>query len=207
MDESQTVETAKRRSPVRVAQPIWDTPQWRLLRDALENRRCIVCFDAEWEYQPPNRVTELGVAIQRDGVTTVHNVRVRGKGRQFHGGETIHMTEDAAKAWLRGIMESADLLVGHALQNDRLKMKQWGNPLPSIQKLPMVDTGTWSRIINEESSNPRRLTHLAAQFGVEKKGMHVAGNDAWITLQVAIAMAAVEPESPSPSSWDPLIQK
>ncbi|WP_394804680.1 hypothetical protein [Sphingobium yanoikuyae] len=30
---------------------------------------------------------------------------------------------------------------------------------------------------------------------MERKGMHVAGNDALITLQVAFAMAATEPGS------------
>lgn len=103
------------------------------------------------------------------------------------------MSDDAAKLWLRGVMEKADLLVGHALQNDRLKMRQWGCPLPNTQTLPVVDTGAWSRVTNTESANPRRLSHLAALYGIERKGMHVAGNDALTTLHVALAMAAIEP--------------
>lgn len=193
MDEDQsTAPPARHKRPARVAMAIWETRQWAMMRDALAKRRRIVCLDAEWEYQPPNRVTELGIAILHDGVLTAHNVRVRGRGRPFHGGETVHMAEDTAKAWLRDMMDSADLLVGHALQNDRLKMKQWDCPLPGTQILPMVDTGTWSRLINQESANPRRLVYLARQYGVECKGTHVAGNDALITLQVALAMAATE---------------
>ncbi|WP_412177506.1 hypothetical protein [Sphingobium yanoikuyae] len=48
---------------------------------------------------------------------------------------------------------------------------------------------------NVKRANPRRLAHLAAEYGIERKGMHVAGNDALITLQVAFAMAATEPGS------------
>jgi hypothetical protein len=173
--------------------PIWETRQWSQMRGALDQRQRIVCFDAEWEYQPPNRVTELGIATWRDGVIEVHNVRVRGTGRQFRNGETVRMTDDAAQAWLCGMMAEADLLVGHALQNDRLKMKQWGCPLPGTQILPVVDTGAWSRIINTESANPRRLVHLAAEYGIERKGLHVAGMDALVTLKVALAMAATDP--------------
>lgn len=193
MNEDRSTDPVRRAPRARAALWVWQTAQWKLVREALADRRRIVCFDAEWEYQPPNRVVELGVATFHEGAMTVHNVRVRGKGRRFHGGETVYMAEDAAKVWLGEIMASADLLVGHALQNDRLKMKQWGAPLPNAQILPMVDTGSWSRIVNRESANPRRLVHLAAEYGIERKGMHVAGNDALTTLKVALAMAAVEP--------------
>ena len=191
MEESQ--QPARGKSPGRQSLSIWEATQWTQMRHALAQHHCIVCFDAEWEYQLPNRVTELGVAIMRDGLIMAHNVRVRGRGRRFHGGETVYMDDDAAKTWLRDIMAAADLLVGHALQNDRLKMKRWGCPLPSIEALPMVDTGTWSRITNAQSANPRRLTHLADQYGIERKNAHVAGNDALVTLRVALAMAATGP--------------
>lgn len=192
MDENPQ-KTERKKKPARVPMSVWETRQWKQMRHALAQGQSIICFDAEWEYQPPNRVTELGIASWRDGVITVHNVRVRGRGRPFNGGKTIHMTDDAAKDWLRGIMADADLLVGHALQNDRLKMKQWGCRLPGPETLPVVDTGAWSRLTNKESANPRRLAHLAAEYGIERKGMHVAGNDAYITLQVALAMAATDP--------------
>lgn len=192
MDESQPVERRRRVRPARTPLMVWQAPQWSILRRALAGDHRIVCFDAEWEYQPPNRVTELGVATLHRGVTTVHNVRVRGRGRPFHGGRTMLMNDDAAKAWLFEILGSADLLVGHALQNDRLKMKQWGCPLPKPQDLPVVDTGAWSRVTNTESANPRRLKHLADLYGIERRGLHVAGNDAHVTLQVALAMASVE---------------
>ena len=164
------------------------------MRRALDSSQAIVSFDAEWEYQPPNRVTELGIAILRNGTIKVHNVRVRGRGRPFHGGKTLYLADEAAQAWLRDIMSSADLLVGHALQNDRLKMKQWGCPLPNMQNLPTVDTGTWSRLTNLENGNPRRLSHLADHYGIDRKGMHVAGKDALVALEVALAMAAIEPD-------------
>lgn len=167
MEESQQPPVRKRQA--RIATPVWETRQWKQMRHALENRQSIVCFDAEWEYQPPNRVTELGIASWRDGAITVHNVRVRGRGRPFHGGTTIYMTDDAAKAWLSDIMAGADLLVGHALQNDRLKMKQWGCHLPGTETLPVVDTGAWSRLTNKESGNPRRLAHLAAEYASNAK--------------------------------------
>ncbi|UKK86180.1 hypothetical protein L7H23_08815 [Sphingopyxis sp. BSN-002] len=194
MNEEISVEpvTPKRRG--RVPIPIWETPQWRLMRQALDKGYTIVSFDAEWEYQPPNRVAELGVAVLRDGEIKVHNVRVRGRARSFDNGKTMYLAEDAAKAWLQATMRSAEILVGHALQNDRLKMRQWGCPLPKTQKLPTVDTGAWSRLTNPVNGNPRRLAHLADEYGIERKGMHVAGKDALVTLRVALAMAAAEPE-------------
>ncbi len=177
----------------RVAQQVWETKQWAMMRQALGENRRIVCFDAEWEYQPPNRVTELGIAIMHHGQITGRNVRVRPGGRRFFGGKTAYLTEDAARAWLARVMDSAELLVGHALKNDRLKMKQWGVSLSNIRGLPAVDTSTWSRITNQESANPLRLAHLAKRYGIDHRGTHVAGNDALITLKVALAMAAVEP--------------
>ena len=193
MNRDLTAEAVTPKRPGRVPTPIWETPQWRLMRQALDKDHPIVSFDAEWEYQPPNRVTELGVAVLRDGEINVHNVRVRGRARPFDNGKTIYLAEDAAKAWLQAIMRSAKLLVGHALQNDRLKMRQWGCPLPKAQTLPTVDTGAWSRLTNPANGNPRRLAHLADEYGIERKGMHVAGKDALVTLQVALAMTATEP--------------
>lgn len=192
MDEHLSPKSPHRVRRPRTALAIWQAPQWAIMREALAANGRIVCFDAEWEYQPPNRVTELGIAMLHDGVMTTHNVRVRGRGRPLVGGQTVFMTDEPAKAWLREILGSADLLVGHALQNDRLKMKQWGCPLPSTQHLKVVDTASWSRATNQESANPRRLKYLADQYGIERKGMHVAGNDARVTLQVALAMASIE---------------
>ena len=192
IDQPRQPAIAGRKRELRVASPIWETRQWTQMRYAIAQKQRIVCFDAEWEYQSPNRVTELGVATWRDGAITVQNVRVRGAGRPFHGGETIRMTDDAAKTWLRDVMANADLLVGHALQNDRLKMRQWGCPLPKAQNLPVVDTGAWSRVTNKASANPRRLAHLADEYGIERRGLHVAGMDALITLKVALAMAATD---------------
>lgn len=194
MNERQPTPKAMRSRTPRVVPPIWETRQWMQMRNALDQKQRIICFDAEWEYQPPNRVTELGVATWCDGIITVENVRVRGAGRPFRNGQTIRMADDTAKAWLRGIMAEADLLVGHALQNDRLKMRQWGSPLPSAAILPFVDTGAWSRITNTESGNARRLAHLADQYGIERRGLHVAGMDALVTLKVALAMAATPPQ-------------
>jgi hypothetical protein len=176
----------------RVALEVWQAPQWKLMREALADGRRIVSFDAEWQYQPPNQVTELGAAILHGGVITIHNIRVKPGGRPFKGGKTVYMTDDEAKTWLRATMASAELLVGHALQNDRHKMKQWKCPLPNSKSLPVVDTGAWSRATNPVSANPRRLTHLAAEYGVDCSGSHVAGNDAHVTLQVALAMAQAE---------------
>lgn len=190
VNEPRQPATAGRKRTPRVPLPIWETRQWTQMRHAITQKQRIVCFDAEWEYQSPNRVTELGVATWRDGAITVQNVRVRGSGRPFHGGETVRLTDDAAKTWLRDVMANADLLVGHALQNDRLKMRQWGCPLPKAQNLPVVDTGAWSRLTNKESANPRRLAHLADEYGIERRGLHVAAMDALVTLKVALAMAA-----------------
>lgn len=197
MNEERPVKAVPRKRRGHMPVAIWETPQWRLVRHALANDHVIVSFDAEWEYQPPNRVTELGIAIFRRGAIKVHNLRVRGRARPINGLATRYLAEDAAKSWLQAMLRSADLLVGHALQNDRRKMKQWGCPLPSMQTMPTVDTGAWSRVTNQVNGNPRRLAHLADQYGINRRGMHVAGKDALVTLQVALAMAATEPEGPS----------
>lgn len=185
---------ARRKRRSRIALEIWQAPQWKLMRDALRDNQRIVSFDAEWQYHPPNEVTELGAAILHDGIITVHNVRVKPGGRPFKGGKTVYMTDDEGRAWLHATMASADLLVGHALQNDRHKMKQWKCPLPKPGSLPVVDTGVWSKLTNFVSANPRRLIHLAAQYGIDRTVSHIAGNDAHMTLQVALAMAQVVDE-------------
>lgn len=69
-------------------------------------------------------------------------------------------------------------------------MKQSGCVLPDTQILPVVDTGARSRLTNTESANPRRLAHLADQYGIDRTGLHAAAMDALVTLKLALAMAA-----------------
>ncbi len=175
----------------RVPMALHTTTQYRLMREALDRGDKIVAFDAEWQYQWPNLITELGVAIYHNGHREVHNVRVRG-GAGKTDKSTRFMTDEQAKRWLASMFKGAGLLVGHAIHNDRVKMQQWGWPLPENDVLPLVDTGRWSQVMNPTDNNPQRLSTFCRNHGVEVTKSHVAGNDACMTLDVALTLARIE---------------
>jgi hypothetical protein len=183
--------TKRRRALFRGPMPLSETDQYRLIRTALERGDKIVSFDAEWQYQWPNKITELGVAIYHNGTREVHNVRVRaGAGKPDK--MTRFMTDDQAKRWLKGVFQGVGLLVGHAIKNDRDKMREWGWPLPYETSVPCLDTERWSRVLNPEAKQSQKLTTFCKNHGVEILKAHVAGNDALMTLEVALALAGME---------------
>lgn len=164
-----------------------ETPQWRTIRDALDRGSKILAFDAEWTMRRP--ITELGIAIYQNGEMTAHNVRLTPGGKNFRYGVTRYMTDRQAKLWVRGMFSEADLLVGHALNNDRLQMRRWGEPIPDM---PYLDTSPWSRALNQSSHDPISLGKFADRYGVDCTGAHCGGNDAVITLNLVLALARIE---------------
>jgi hypothetical protein len=170
---------------------VHETAQWKEMRAALAEGRKIVSFDAEWQYQWPHKITELGVAIYQDGEIEVHNVRVRG-GAGKTDKTTRFMTDVQAKKWLTGVFEGCGLLVGHAICNDRAKMDSFGWRLPDTNAVPCVDTEKWSKVMNENVNQSQKLTSFCRRHGVEVRKAHVAGNDALMTLEVALRLAAQE---------------
>lgn len=175
---------------VREVPPVWETRQWSMMRHALAQGHKIIAFDAEWQYNYPNALTEIGVAIYHRGEREVHNIRVRG-GAGKADKTTRFMSEKQAKDWLARTFAGAGLLVGHAIKNDRAKMKEFGWPLPGREVLPCVDTEGWSKLLNPEQNNPQKLTNFCRRHGVELLKAHIAGNDACMTLDVALCLAAI----------------
>lgn len=173
----------------RVPPKVTDTPQWRIMRRALAKGGRIVAFDSEWQRHAPYAVTELGVAIYQHGNISHRTIRVRGAPHS----EAERMTEKDARKWLRGVMREADLLVGHALKNDRDKMDEWRCPLPASDDLLFIDTAMWSRSLNPVAKQPMKLVSFCEMHGVETLKAHVAGNDALMTLRVALTLAGKEP--------------
>lgn len=181
-----------------IGMPVTDTQQWLMMRNALATDSKIIAFDAEWQYQWPHHITEIGVAIYHHGRREVHNIRVKG-GVGKADSSTRFMSDMQAKRWLTETFKDAGLLIGHAISNDRMKMKQWGWILPLPDRLPCVDTEKWSRVLNVEKNNSQKLTTFCANHGVEILRAHVAGNDACMTLDVALRLAAMEKGLPMTS--------
>jgi hypothetical protein len=180
---------ASRRKKPRIAMSLHATAQYRIMQQALAENLPILCFDAEWQFQFPNNITEIGVALYHHGEMTVHNVRVVPGGRKFLGGTTVYMTPSKAQYWLRGLIAQSAVIVGHALQNDRdMLSKKWKFDLPRPHEMPTVDTASWSRVLSHDG-NSVNLGRFAARYGIDCRGTHVAGNDARITLELALTLA------------------
>ncbi len=174
----------------RVIPTIPETHEWAKMRRAIEAGKRIVALDAEWTMRVP--ITEIGIATYHAGVRTVENIRVTPGGHQFLHGTTRYMTVEQAGRWLNGVMTQADLLVGHALHNDRRQFIQWGYPLPDME---VVDTARWSRQLNESNPVAQGLEKFALRHGIEHRGAHCAGNDAFTTLEVALKLASHDVEA------------
>lgn len=141
----------------------------------------IISLDAEWTQG--RAITEIGIAVLENGIQTTHNVVV-GKFRKpsFHHGTTLYMDDDKAREWFRDITSDGKLLIGHALKGDRKQFQLWGKPVPPI---PFIDTASWSRHISK-SPYMMSLTNLALHCGLEHLDAHCAGNDAHMTMMVAL---------------------
>lgn len=176
----------RKRNAPHVPHHVCTTAQWRIMQHSLKAGHKIVAFDAEWQRCYPYDITELGVAIYHKGKREVHNIRVRAGGGKVDP-MTRFMTKDQAIKWLKEIFKDANLLVGHALKNDRAKMSEWGWCLPNIST---VDTERWSVLLNPEQKSSINLTKFCTLIGSEVRKGHIAGNDALMTLDVALMLAS-----------------
>lgn len=173
---------AERNSRVRNILPE-NITQFQMFMKAIREDKHILAIDAEWSPWKP--ITEIGVYDYR--AKQCHNIRLTQKGGDgFRHGETVRMNKALAKQWLHDTLNGVDMVIGHAFKNDLRQFAQWGFNFPKVR---IVDTALWSKALfppNEVS-----LVKLADQYGIDRRGSHCAGNDAHVTLLVALAMAGL----------------
>ncbi len=156
-------------------------PNYHLLTQALEENWKIVSIDCEWTMR--RAITEIGVTIFHNGEIQAFNICVAAGGKGFLHGTSRYMQDKHAREWLTETLADAQLVVGHAFKNDVRQMTHWSYRMP---QLPVVDTGKWSKIIFPP--HEMSLSKLAKKYDVECRGAHCGGNDALMTLKVALKM-------------------
>ena len=168
-------------------------PYHNYIQNALAQGIPLIAMDLEWNGKRP--VTEIGLAILHNGTVTHHNIKTvnsRNKvstsyygDRRFIHGETQEMSSPDAKMWLGELLAQPNLIIGHAFRGDMLQLSRWGFNLPS--EIRVVDTAKWWKAVCPP--NLRSLDFLAARYGIDFDVKHCAGNDAYVTLQVALRMS------------------
>ena len=152
------------------------------LQKALRFNRPIMSFDLEWDMDNP--VTEIGLSILHNGTISSHNIHIfedRAPMRRFRFGETVYMPVNEAAPWLLNHLQSAELVLGHAIKNDRDQIKKLGY-IPEIKAV--IDTAKWSRGMN--NGMDMKLKRLLKYYGGNPAGAHVAGNDSRFIMEVMV---------------------
>ncbi|KAK9236644.1 ribonuclease H-like domain-containing protein [Lipomyces kononenkoae] len=184
----------------------------QLARQSIEDKKMVfISVDIEVYELNHNCVTEIGVAVLdlRKGNTK----DVKPVGRHLRVKEYMHLkngkfVEDASEKFEFGTSEiltlkqSAEevkkifeeykdraIFVGHDGANDVRYLRQLGVELP--EELPMVDTLTlWK--INHGEDEQSTLGRLLMEYDIRSWNLHNAGNDAYYTVQVLMAMCVSE---------------
>lgn len=156
------------------------------IRQAIEAGLPVICFDAEWT--PWRPITEIGLAIYRSGEITHRNIRVLPDYRpklttRYRFGETEYMSKDDAQQTMRAFFSEDHVLVGHAINNDRRQMSQWGAPFVSEH---IFDTYNYARA--RYPGEKMSLKSMVERQGYWPKGAHIAGNDAGMVLHVLLCL-------------------
>lgn len=167
---------------VQIPVKLEDTNHYNQLMKHIRAGSKIIAIDNEWTPRRP--ITEIGIS-EFGGKS--HNVRLTPGGKEFRHGTTRYMTDEQAKLWLAQQLEGVDLIIGHMFKNDVRQYAKWGFEIP---KIPLLDTGLWSKALFPP--NHMSLKHMAEKYGINAAGWHCAGNDAYITLMVAMTMAGIE---------------
>ncbi len=145
----------------------------------------IVALDCEWTMTRP--LTEVGLAIYHRGEFQHRNICILPDERQrdqFLFGATEYLTLGEARAEMRELSSRVELLIGHALKNDRKQLSRFGG-VPEFHDVAF-DTETFSTWAYHGERH--KLKYLARRAGFDAKSMHCAGNDAAMTLFIALAL-------------------
>jgi hypothetical protein len=129
---------------------------------------------------------ELGITSSGPLGRTALNLRIAAPRRddRFEHGSTRQVSQEEAARILLLHAESCDAYVGHALKNDRARLRMAGIHLPDR---PVLDTATWSAMMypNRQSAS---LNHMCILWGIRHVHRHIAGNDAAATLDLVDAI-------------------
>lgn len=163
----------------------------RLEREILEplrNRRAtmtLLSIDVEYSAEG-GAFDELGIAASGPLGRTVLNLRIAAprNADRFEHGSTRSVAQDEAAAILMALAESCDAYVGHALKNDRARLRMAGIVLPNR---PAFDTATWSAMMYP-CRQSASLNHMCILWGIPHVNRHIAGNDAAATLDLVDAI-------------------
>jgi DNA polymerase III epsilon subunit-like protein len=159
----------------------------RALNEALDGKR-IVALDAEWSRDGSRAITEIGLAVYENGQLTVRNIRVIPDylpRKDYFLGETEVLSPAEAAAVTEEIMESADLLTGHALINDRGQFRKWRGV--KVRHDRVFDTQVYAKALYGGSA--MSLRDLMRKLDITPKGLHSAGNDTMSIIMVLLAFA------------------
>lgn len=153
------------------------------LRAHIEGGSVVLALDAEWTHD--RHITEIGFAIYQNGVTRHRNIRILPDPYAydaFRFGTTEFMDEAEAVREIAREQSSADLIVGHDLINDRRQFAKIGAEFHEVT----FDTMKYGRFAHPgELVKLKTMVHRA---GFKAIGSHNAGNDAAMTLHVALAL-------------------
>jgi hypothetical protein len=153
------------------------------LRAHVEGGSVILALDAEWTQD--RHITEIGFAIYQNGVTRHRNIRILPDPYShdpFRFGTTEFMSEAEAVEEIFVEQLRADLIVGHDLINDRRQFAKIGASFHETT----FDTMKYGRFAHPgELVKLKTMVHRA---GFKAMGSHNAGNDAAMTLHVALAL-------------------
>ncbi len=142
----------------------------------------VVALDFEWKDGRP--ITEVGISIL--GGDTHQIVVGTETYKRFNHGPITFLNDDEARDYLKSVLADADAFIIHGRTSDDYQLALWEYSLPDI---PCIDTALWSEKLYTTENKPMSLVALALHYGISVRGAHCGGNDAWITAQVALAMA------------------
>ena len=145
----------------------------------LEGSGRFTAVDVECSYTDPRRVYEIGISSVRKGVFTSRHLQIRtNREPKFLYGKVEFVDLPAAIAILQDELAHSDALVGHELKSDAAYLKKYTRLAHKVE----FDTAWISRHAMPVERR-KRLKDFAAFYGVKTFGMHVAGNDARVTLE------------------------
>ncbi len=165
------------------------------LRHEIARGGCLIAYDTEYHQAGP--VTQLGIAIWHAGVVSCRTYTTASHHRRVTPASRFGRDRPATQA-------SACALAQRLYRQDALQIFHTGGSDLTKLGLPgghpgYIDVGIIGHGALRAKDSPGLVT-LCRHYGIDPSGHHNAGNDAGLTLDVALAMAA-DPHWDSPSGY------